>query len=92
MEFSSTKISSTATKMPGEVVDRPNTKPQDSSIPKSVLSLSVKLEKLRMSENDLQALQDFRRACNYIAAGKLINRVESYGILIGTVVLEFGKA
>jgi len=56
--------------MPKEVIDRPNPKPLDSSVPDSVFSLSVKLEKLQISENDIQALQDFRRASNYIAAGK----------------------
>jgi xylulose-5-phosphate/fructose-6-phosphate phosphoketolase len=55
--------------MPGEVIDRPNPKPLDSNVPDSVLSLLVKLEKLQISENDIQALQDVRRASNYIAAG-----------------------
>jgi xylulose-5-phosphate/fructose-6-phosphate phosphoketolase len=55
--------------MPGEVIDRPNPKPLPSSVPESVLSLAVKLEKLQINDNDLQALQDFRRASNYIAAG-----------------------
>jgi xylulose-5-phosphate/fructose-6-phosphate phosphoketolase len=57
--------------MPGEEIDRPNPKPLDSSLPDSVLSLSVKLEKLHISDNDLQALQDFRRASNYIAAAMI---------------------
>jgi xylulose-5-phosphate/fructose-6-phosphate phosphoketolase len=56
--------------MPGEVIDRPNPKSLASDVPDSVLSLSVNLDKLRISENDIQALQDFRRANNYIAAGK----------------------
>jgi xylulose-5-phosphate/fructose-6-phosphate phosphoketolase len=56
--------------MPGEVIDRPNPKPLASNVPDSVLTLSVKLDKLHISENDIQALQDFRKASNYIAAGK----------------------
>jgi xylulose-5-phosphate/fructose-6-phosphate phosphoketolase len=56
--------------MPGEVIDRPNPRPLDSSVPDSVLFLSVKLEKFHIGENDIQALQDFRRASNYIAASK----------------------
>jgi hypothetical protein len=64
------KGSETTFKMPGEVIDRPNPKSLASDVPDSVLSLSVNLDKLRISENDIQALQDFRRASNYIAAGK----------------------
>lgn len=56
--------------MPGEVIDRPNPQPLASSILDEVLSLSVKLEKIKISQDDLNALQEFRRASNYIAAGK----------------------
>jgi xylulose-5-phosphate/fructose-6-phosphate phosphoketolase len=56
--------------MSGEVIDRPNPKPLGSGIPGSVLSLSAMLRKLNISENDIQALQDFPGASNYIAAGK----------------------
>jgi xylulose-5-phosphate/fructose-6-phosphate phosphoketolase len=56
--------------MPGEEIDRPNPQPLPSHIPDSVSSLAVKLERLQISQNDIQALQDFRRASNYIAAGK----------------------
>lgn len=55
--------------MPGEVIDRPNPQPLDSQISKEVLSLSVKLEKLKLSDADLKGLEEFRRAGNYIAAG-----------------------
>lgn len=71
--------------MPGEVINRPNPKPLDSSVPDSVLSLSVKLEKLHISENDIQALQDFRRASNYIAAGKQKARTGIYVIPLAEV-------
>jgi hypothetical protein len=56
--------------MPGEVIDRPNPQPLASQIPESVLDLSVKLEKINLNEADLRALEAFRRASNYIAAGK----------------------
>lgn len=56
--------------MPGEVLDRPDPKALPSHIPDSVLSLAVKLEKLQISESDLKGLEEFRRASNYIAAGK----------------------
>jgi xylulose-5-phosphate/fructose-6-phosphate phosphoketolase len=56
--------------MPGEVIDRPNPQPLASQIPSSVLDLSVKLEKISLSDADLKGLEEFRRASNYIAAGK----------------------
>jgi xylulose-5-phosphate/fructose-6-phosphate phosphoketolase len=57
--------------MPGEVIDRPNPQPLASQIPDNVLELSVKLEKVALSDADLKGLEEFRRASNYIAAGKL---------------------
>lgn len=71
--------------MPGEIIDRPNPKPLASHIPDSVLSLSVKLEKLHIGENDVQALQDFRRASNYIAAGKHIFQIISCAVQLAKV-------
>ena len=56
--------------MPGEVIDRPNPQPLASHIPDSVLELSVKLEKVALSDVDLKGLEEFRRASNYIAAGE----------------------
>jgi xylulose-5-phosphate/fructose-6-phosphate phosphoketolase len=55
--------------MHGEVIDRPNPQPLASRIPDSVLELSVKLEKVALSDADLKGLEEFRRASNYIAAG-----------------------
>jgi len=55
--------------MTGEIIDRPNPGAKPSLIPDEVLSLSVKLDKLNISDADLKALGDFRRASNYIAAG-----------------------
>ena len=56
--------------MPGEVIDRPNPQALASHIPDEVLSLSVKLEKIKLNDADLKGLEEFRRAANYIAAGK----------------------
>lgn len=56
--------------MPAEIIDRPNPQPLASHISDDVLSLSVKLEKLDISAADLAGLDEFRRASNYIAAGK----------------------
>lgn len=59
--------------MPAEILDRSNPQPLPSNVPDEVIDLlSVKLDKIRISDNDLKALQEFRRASNYIAAGMLI--------------------
>jgi len=59
--------------MPAEILDRSNPQPLPSNVPDKILDiLSVKLDKLKISDNDLKALQEFRRASNYIAAGRLI--------------------
>lgn len=55
--------------MPGEIIDRPNPQATPSSIPDSVLDLSVKLNKININDADLRGLEEFRRASNYIAAG-----------------------
>lgn len=60
--------------MPGEIIDRPNPGAAPSHIPDEVLSLSVKLDKLDISDADLEALQQFRRASNFIAAGNAYSR------------------
>ncbi len=56
--------------MPGEIIDRPNPQPLASHIPDDVLNLSVKLQKMSITDADLKGLEEFRRASNYIAAGK----------------------
>ena len=72
--------------MPGEIIDRPNPQPLASHIPDLVNELTVKLEKIKINDNDLKGLEEFRRASNYIAAGKLsligcsITKVYSYDI------------
>jgi xylulose-5-phosphate/fructose-6-phosphate phosphoketolase len=56
--------------MPGEVIDRPNPQPLPSNIDDHVLSLAVKLDKTKLDGSTYTGLQEFRRAANYIAAGK----------------------
>lgn len=56
--------------MPGQVIDRPNPQPLASNIPDDVLELGVKSQMVKLSDADLQGLEEFRRASNYIAAGK----------------------
>lgn len=56
--------------MPGEEIDRPNPKALPSHIPDAVLDLSIKLDRMQLSDADLKGLEEFRRASNYIAAGK----------------------
>ena len=57
--------------MPGEIIDRPNPQPLPSKLPEEVLQLSVKLDKVKLSEDVYKSLTEFRRAANYIAAGEL---------------------
>ena len=56
--------------MPGEVIDRPNPKALPSLIPDNVMDLAVKLDYIKLNDSDLKGLEEFRRASNYIAAGK----------------------
>lgn len=58
--------------MPGEEIDRPNPQPLPSDIDDRVLSLgvSINLQESRFDEACYVGLQEFRRAANYIAAGK----------------------
>jgi xylulose-5-phosphate/fructose-6-phosphate phosphoketolase len=56
--------------MPGEVIDRPSPKPLPSLIPNNVMDLVVKLDYIKVNDSDLKGLEEFRRASNYIAAGK----------------------
>ena len=58
--------------MPGEIIDRPNPQPLPSHIPDHVADLAIKLQNVKFRDADLQGLDEFRRASNYIAAGKKI--------------------
>ena len=56
--------------MPEQLIDKPNPPPEVSLIPESALDLAVKLHtKDYLDKDDLEAVQFFRRAANYIAAG-----------------------
>ena len=55
--------------MPAEEIDRPNPQPLPSHIDDNVLSLAVEVDKMELDESTYTALQDFRRAANYIACG-----------------------
>ncbi|CUS13496.1 unnamed protein product [Tuber aestivum] len=61
--------------MPGEVADRPNPTPTASDLPESVLDLAVKLDtKDVLPAVELNSLECFRRAANYIAAAMIFLR------------------
>jgi hypothetical protein len=72
-DFNISQLLRRATTMSGEVIDRLNPQALPSRIPDEVLALSVKLEKIKLNDADLKGLEEFRRAANYIAAGKLSN-------------------
>lgn len=76
--------------MPGEEIDRANPQPLKSYIPDEVLQLSVKLEKLTINDDDLKALGEFRRASDYIAAGKSILQLSYFALYIPILVPLYG--
>lgn len=58
--------------MPGEVIDRPNPAPLDSSLPGAVLDLAAKAPKKQLDKKIAQSLNDFQHAACYIAGCKLL--------------------
>lgn len=57
--------------MPGQEIDQPNPPALPSQLPESVLDLAVRLDyKNALNEKERSALSKFRRAADYIAAGK----------------------
>lgn len=78
--------------MPGEEIDRPNPQPLPSNIDDHVLSLAVKLDKTKLDESTYTSLQEFRRAANYIAAGKhSVSRfvpIQAYNSLAAMIFLR----
>jgi len=59
--------------MPGQHLAQANPAPDPSLIPDSMLLYTVKLNtKDYLPKNELNALQMFRRAGNYVAAGGLL--------------------
>ncbi|TBU24036.1 phosphoketolase [Dichomitus squalens] len=58
--------------MPGQKLFQPNPPPDQSLLPESVLDLSVKLDiKHALSDEELVAVKQFRRAADYIAAAMI---------------------
>jgi xylulose-5-phosphate/fructose-6-phosphate phosphoketolase len=58
--------------MPAEIIDRPNPQPLPSHLPDVIDRLRPKLDSITLSEEARNGLTAFRRAADYIAAGKLI--------------------
>jgi xylulose-5-phosphate/fructose-6-phosphate phosphoketolase len=56
--------------MPGEIIDRPNPPALASNLPSEVDNLAIKLEKTPLKKEVLEALQQWQKAANYIAACK----------------------
>lgn len=57
--------------MPGQEITQPNPPPDPSHLPDSLLELRVKLNiEDALSREELKAVQTFRRAADYIAAGR----------------------
>ena len=67
--------------MPGQEIARPNPPPDPSLLPDSILQYGVQLKNPNVLSNDeLEAMQSFRRAADYIAAGMwYLNTYSSYG-------------
>ena len=56
--------------MPGQLLFQPNPPPDPSQLPESILEYGVKLDlKNVLSNEELTAIKQFRRAADYIAAG-----------------------
>lgn len=56
--------------MPGQELSQPNPPPDPSTLSNDILAQAVKLDFANfLSNDDLQSIQAFRRAANYIAAG-----------------------
>ncbi|EKJ78242.1 hypothetical protein NXS19_011453 [Fusarium pseudograminearum] len=60
--------------MPGEVIDRPNPAPLDSSLPDAVLDLAAKAPKKQLDKKTTQSLNDFQHAACYIAGSMIFLR------------------
>ena len=59
--------------MPGQQISQPNPPPEPSQLPENVLQLAVQLKTEGcLSEDELKAVQSFRRAADYITAGTLV--------------------
>jgi xylulose-5-phosphate/fructose-6-phosphate phosphoketolase len=67
--------------MPGQRLSQPNPPPEPSLLPDSILNSSVKLDiKNVLTNHELTALQMYRRAALYIAAGVFLF------VVLGTLI------
>jgi hypothetical protein len=56
--------------MPAQLISQPNPPPDPSLLPDSILDYAVKLDATNyLPPQELEAIQQFRRAADYIAAG-----------------------
>jgi xylulose-5-phosphate/fructose-6-phosphate phosphoketolase len=59
--------------MPAQLVSQPNPRPDPSLLPDSVLDYAIKLDTTNyLLPYELEAIRQFRRAADYIAAGMLL--------------------
>lgn len=69
--------------MPGQVLFQANPQPDPSLLPDSILEFSVKLDtKNYLPQDELKAVQKFRRAADYIAAGE-------HSLSVCAIVIDF---
>lgn len=60
--------------MPGQQISQPNPPPEPSQLPDNVLQLEVQLKTENyLPDDELKAIQAFRRAADYITAGTLLS-------------------
>jgi hypothetical protein len=73
--------------MPGQLIEQPNPPPEVSLIPECALDLAVQLDtKDYLDNNEIEAVQVFRRAANYIAAGTCLRHCQSTGFLFNLTI------
>lgn len=66
--------------MPAQRISQPNPPADPSLLPDDVLNLAVQLNTTDyLSEDELRAIQDFRKAADYIAAGMFV--LNNYNLL-----------
>ena len=64
--------------MPAQELLQANPPADASQIPDEILKFKVEIPKDVLSPTDLKSIQDFRRAADYIAAGKSYSLVHTY--------------
>ncbi len=72
--------------MPAQELTQPNPPPDPSTLSDVILDQAVKLDYANfLSKDDLESIQTFRRAANYIAAGASVISV----IILSLLTLEY---